>query len=51
MADAIDGANLVARLPERCDAGHRSDVMRVTKVRFPGPPAWARVRPCVLWSS
>jgi len=31
IADPIDGANLVTRLRERCDAGHRNDVMRVTK--------------------
>jgi hypothetical protein len=44
MADAIDAANLVARLPERCDAGHGSDVMRVTKTAFfrPAGGDWAR---------
>ena len=34
MADAIDGANLVTRLRERCDVGHWSYVMRVTRSAF-----------------
>src|SRR5262249_4256327 len=44
MAHAIDGANLVARLPERRDAGHGSGVMGVTKLRF-SRPAGVRRRP------
>ena len=49
VADAIDGENLVTRLRERCDAGHGSDVMRVTRSAFSraaGSAAMSAVRPC-----
>jgi len=41
MADAIDRANLVTRLRARCDAGHWSDVMRVTRSAFSRAPGSA----------